>query len=171
MYVCVCVYIHRCVCHTHKHLYKFLFEIELKGLFLFCRGRYSVELHFSFLRMQGQANDFKIQYSSVVRLFVLPKVDIAPMLLRLWQPLRNLENEEIIYLVSILKTKLEFAIFVLFIYQLVSQILKFGLCVSLNKMISILYCNHIMSSTTYLVVITLDPPIRKGQTFYPQVLL
>lgn len=41
---------------------------------LVCRGRYSVELHLSFLRLQGQANDFKIQYSSVVRLFLLPKV-------------------------------------------------------------------------------------------------
>lgn len=40
----------------------------------FCRGRYNVELHLSFLRLQGQANDFKIQYSSVVRLFLLPKV-------------------------------------------------------------------------------------------------
>lgn len=39
-----------------------------------CRGRYNVELHLSFLRLQGQANDFKIQYSSVVRLFLLPKV-------------------------------------------------------------------------------------------------
>ena len=38
------------------------------------RGRYSVELHQSFLRLQGQANDFKIQYSSILRLFVLPKV-------------------------------------------------------------------------------------------------
>ncbi|GAB2285560.1 FACT complex subunit ssrp1 [Dionaea muscipula] len=37
------------------------------------RGRYNVELHLSFLRLQGQANDFKIQYSSVVRLFCLPK--------------------------------------------------------------------------------------------------
>ncbi|MCO5551234.1 hypothetical protein L7F22_004733 [Adiantum nelumboides] len=65
------------------------------------RGRYSVELHFSFLRLQGQANDFKIQYSSVVRLFVLPKWN---------QPL------------------------------------------------------------TY-VVLTLDSPIRKGQTFYPHIVL
>jgi structure-specific recognition protein 1 len=38
------------------------------------RGRYNVELHSSFLRLQGQANDFKIQYNSVVRLFILPKV-------------------------------------------------------------------------------------------------
>jgi structure-specific recognition protein 1 len=37
------------------------------------RGRYTVELHLSFLRLQGQANDFKIQYSSVVCLFLLPR--------------------------------------------------------------------------------------------------
>uniref|UniRef100_A0A2P2KL43 FACT complex subunit SSRP1 n=2 Tax=Rhizophora mucronata TaxID=61149 RepID=A0A2P2KL43_RHIMU len=65
------------------------------------RGRYSVELHLSFLRLQGQANDFKIQYSSVVRLFLLPKSN---------QP-------------------------------------------------------HT------LVVVTLDPPIRKGQTLYPHIVL
>ncbi|KAJ7554225.1 hypothetical protein O6H91_06G131900 [Diphasiastrum complanatum] len=65
------------------------------------RGRYNVELHLSFLRLQGQANDFKIQYNSVVRLFVLPKSN---------QP-------------------------------------------------------HTF------VVITLDPPIRKGQTFYPHIVL
>lgn len=37
------------------------------------RGRYFLELHLSFLRLQGQANDFKIQYSSIIRLFCLPK--------------------------------------------------------------------------------------------------
>ncbi|GMH02400.1 hypothetical protein Nepgr_004239 [Nepenthes gracilis] len=37
------------------------------------RGRYSVELHLSFIRLLGQASDFKIQYSSIVRLFCLPK--------------------------------------------------------------------------------------------------
>ncbi|GMI99195.1 NUCLEOSOME/CHROMATIN ASSEMBLY FACTOR D, high mobility group [Hibiscus trionum] len=65
------------------------------------RGRYSVELHLSFLRLQGMANDFKIQYSSVVRLFLLPKSN---------QP-------------------------------------------------------HTF------VVVTLDPPIRKGQTLYPHIVL
>ncbi|CAN6456058.1 unnamed protein product [Victoria cruziana] len=65
------------------------------------RGRYNVELHMSFLRLQGQANDFKIQYSSVVRLFQLPKSN---------QP-------------------------------------------------------HTF------VVITLDPPIRKGQTLYPHIVM
>ncbi|KAI3846537.1 hypothetical protein MKX03_008219 [Papaver bracteatum] len=65
------------------------------------RGRYSVELHASFLRLQGQANDFKIQYSSVMRLFLLPKSN---------QP-------------------------------------------------------HTF------VVVTLDPPIRKGQTLYPHIVL
>ncbi|CAM6103887.1 unnamed protein product [Calypogeia fissa] len=65
------------------------------------KGRYNVELHLSFLRLQGQANDFKIQYNNVVRLFILPKSN---------QP-------------------------------------------------------HTF------VVITLDPPIRKGQTFYPHIIL
>ncbi|KAK8926025.1 FACT complex subunit SSRP1 [Platanthera zijinensis] len=37
------------------------------------RGRYSVEIHLQFMRLHGQANDFKIQYSHVVRLFLLPK--------------------------------------------------------------------------------------------------
>lgn len=65
------------------------------------RGRYNVELHLSFLHLQGQANDFKIQYSSVVRLFLLPKSN---------QP-------------------------------------------------------HTF------VVVSLDPPIRKGQTLYPHIVL
>ncbi|CAH9118603.1 unnamed protein product [Cuscuta epithymum] len=65
------------------------------------RGRYNVELHLSFLRLQGQANDFKIQYSSVQRIFLLPKV----------------------------------------------------------------------SQPHTFVVVTLDPPIRKGQTMYPNIVL
>ncbi|XP_006643849.1 FACT complex subunit SSRP1-A [Oryza brachyantha] len=65
------------------------------------RGRYSVELHLSFLRLQGQANDFKIQYSSIVRLFLLPK----------------------------------------------------------------------SNNPHTIVVVTLDPPIRKGQTLYPHIVI
>ncbi|TVT99205.1 hypothetical protein EJB05_33166 [Eragrostis curvula] len=65
------------------------------------RGRFKIELHTSFLRLQGQANDFKIQYSSIVRLFVLPK----------------------------------------------------------------------SSNPHTFVVITLDPPIRKGQTLYPHIVI
>ncbi|GJN32198.1 hypothetical protein PR202_gb20682 [Eleusine coracana subsp. coracana] len=65
------------------------------------RGRYNVELHQSFLRLQGQANDFKIQYSSIVRLFLLPK----------------------------------------------------------------------SNNPHTIVVITLDPPIRKGQTLYPHIVI
>ncbi|CAA2984340.1 FACT complex subunit SSRP1 [Olea europaea subsp. europaea] len=44
------------------------------------RGRYSIELHLSFLRLQGQANNFKIQYSSVVRVFCL--TNHIPLLIR-----------------------------------------------------------------------------------------
>ncbi|KAF2308599.1 hypothetical protein GH714_011191 [Hevea brasiliensis] len=39
------------------------------------RGRYNVELHLSFLRLQGQANDFKIQYSSVFAYFCFQSLD------------------------------------------------------------------------------------------------
>uniref|UniRef100_A0ACD5VEG5 Uncharacterized protein n=1 Tax=Avena sativa TaxID=4498 RepID=A0ACD5VEG5_AVESA len=65
------------------------------------RGRYGVELHVSFLRLQGQASDFKIQYSSIVRLFILPK----------------------------------------------------------------------SNNPHTIVVVTLDPPIRKGQTLYPHIVI
>jgi len=64
------------------------------------RGRYEVQLHMTFLKLVGQSQDFKIRYTSIMRVFVLPKVH---------QP-------------------------------------------------------------QTLVVLSLDPPIRKGQTFYPHVL-
>lgn len=59
-----------CMC-AHRLVSPLKLICELAAV---CRGRYNVELHLSFLRLQGQANDFKIQYSSVVRLFLLPKV-------------------------------------------------------------------------------------------------
>ncbi|CAM0880102.1 unnamed protein product [Alopecurus aequalis] len=65
------------------------------------RGRYGVELHLSFLRLQALANDFKIQYSSILRLFVLPK----------------------------------------------------------------------SNNPHTFVVVSLDPPIRKGQTLYPHIVI
>eukprot|EP00882_Tetradesmus_deserticola_P011967 GHRQ01012666.1.p1 GENE.GHRQ01012666.1~~GHRQ01012666.1.p1 ORF type:complete len:645 (+),score=367.82 GHRQ01012666.1:668-2602(+) len=64
------------------------------------RGRFMVEMHASFLKLAGQTQDFKIRYTSISRLFILPK-----------------------------------------------------------------------SSTPHtLVVIGLDPPIRKGQTYYSYLL-
>ena len=64
------------------------------------RGRYEVQLQMNFLKLVGQSQDFKIRYSSIMRVFILPKVH---------QP-------------------------------------------------------------QTLVVLSLDPPIRKGQTFYPHIL-
>ena len=64
------------------------------------RGRYECQLHMNFLKLVGQSQDFKIRYTNIMRVFVLPKVH---------QP-------------------------------------------------------------QTLVVLSLDPPIRKGQTFYPHVL-
>ncbi|KAL6503794.1 FACT complex subunit ssrp1 [Orobanche gracilis] len=55
------------------------------------RGHYTVELHLSFLRLRGQANDFKIPYSSVVRLFLLPKFHVprAFVIISLDPPIRK----------------------------------------------------------------------------------
>jgi len=64
------------------------------------RGRFEVEMHNSHFKMVGQTNDFKIRYTSIVRIWVLPK-----------------------------------------------------------------------SATPHtLVVVSLDPPIRKGQTYYSHLL-
>ncbi|KAH0660096.1 hypothetical protein KY289_028844 [Solanum tuberosum] len=48
------------------------------------RGLYNVELHLSFLRLHGQANDFKIQYSSLVHTFLLPRVLSMTSLLKFY---------------------------------------------------------------------------------------
>ncbi|CAI0374958.1 unnamed protein product [Linum tenue] len=66
-YKAICGSVSVNIYYYHPHKQKLVLNC------LFCRGRYNVELHLSFLRLQGQANDFKIQYSSVVRLFLLPK--------------------------------------------------------------------------------------------------
>ncbi|EIE21134.1 SSrecog-domain-containing protein [Coccomyxa subellipsoidea C-169] len=39
------------------------------------RGRFDVELYPSFMKLLGQAQDFRIQYDSILRLFVLPKTN------------------------------------------------------------------------------------------------
>ena len=65
------------------------------------RGRFNLEMHGATMRLSGQAADFKIQYSSILRLFVLPRPN-AP---------------------------------------------------------------------TTLAVLALDPPIRRGATFYPHLVL
>jgi len=65
------------------------------------RGRFEVGMHFGFLMLQGQSQDFKIQYSSIMRIFILPKPNIPQT----------------------------------------------------------------------LVIVSLDPPIRKGQTFYPHIMV
>eukprot|EP00891_Asterochloris_glomerata_P007691 jgi/Astpho2/7691/Aster-02572 len=64
------------------------------------RGRFEVEMYLSSLKLTGQAQDYRIQYDSIVRLFVLPKANTPQT----------------------------------------------------------------------LVVVSLDPPIRKGQTYYPHIL-
>uniref|UniRef100_A0A1D1ZTD4 FACT complex subunit SSRP1 n=1 Tax=Auxenochlorella protothecoides TaxID=3075 RepID=A0A1D1ZTD4_AUXPR len=64
------------------------------------RGRFDVEMYASSLKLLGQAQDFRVAYDTILRIFVLPKTNVPQT----------------------------------------------------------------------LVVISLDPPIRKGQTFYPHIL-
>lgn len=45
------------------------------------RGRYSIDMFDSFLRLHGKSYDYKIDYTSVQKLFLLPKTDDAHILL------------------------------------------------------------------------------------------
>jgi len=40
------------------------------------RGRYDVDMFLDFLRLRGKTYDYKIVYSSISRLFLLPKDDL-----------------------------------------------------------------------------------------------
>eukprot|EP00578_Thalassiosira_sp_NH16_P002941 CAMPEP_0181137534 /NCGR_PEP_ID=MMETSP1071-20121207/33756_1 /TAXON_ID=35127 /ORGANISM="Thalassiosira sp., Strain NH16" /LENGTH=835 /DNA_ID=CAMNT_0023224293 /DNA_START=149 /DNA_END=2656 /DNA_ORIENTATION=+ len=64
---------------------------ENKGTFLTPRGRYSIELYDSFLRMRGAKYDYKIRYDDISRLFLLPKQDDLHMafVLALDKPIRQ----------------------------------------------------------------------------------
>lgn len=44
------------------------------------RGRFDVEMFASSLKLVGQAQDFRVQYDSIMRIFVLPKVNAAQTL-------------------------------------------------------------------------------------------
>lgn len=45
------------------------------------RGRYSIDMYDSFLRLHGKSYDYKIDYTSLQKLFLLPKTDDAHILL------------------------------------------------------------------------------------------
>lgn len=40
-----------------------------------CRGRYDVDMFADFMRLRGKTYDYKIMYSSIVKLFLLPRTD------------------------------------------------------------------------------------------------
>ena len=70
-----------CYIWTHWNSYSKVKSSHLKFLKLSFsnqnqtfKGHYNVELQFCFLQLQGQPNDFKIIFSSAVRVFVLAKV-------------------------------------------------------------------------------------------------
>ena len=64
---------------------------EAKGTFLTPRGRYSIELYGTFLRMRGAKYDYKIKYDDISRLFLLPKPDEVHMafVIALDKPIRQ----------------------------------------------------------------------------------
>ena len=64
---------------------------EVKGTFLTPRGRYSIELYDTFLRMRGAKYDYKIKYDDISRLFLLPKPDEVHMafVIALDKPIRQ----------------------------------------------------------------------------------
>lgn len=64
---------------------------EARGTFLTPRGRYTIELYGSFLRMRGNKYDYKIRYDDISRLFLLPKPDEVHMafVIALDKPIRQ----------------------------------------------------------------------------------
>jgi len=64
---------------------------ESMGTFLTPRGRYSIELYDTFLRMRGNKYDYKIKYDDISRLFLLPKPDEVHMafVISLDKPIRQ----------------------------------------------------------------------------------
>jgi len=53
------------------------------------RGRYDVDLYHDFFRLRGKTYDYKIVYSTILKLFLLPKDDLH--VLFIVSPLRSLE--------------------------------------------------------------------------------
>ncbi len=53
--------------------------IFAETLFVTPRGRYDIEMSNDFFRLRGKTYDYKVAYSSVVRLYVLPKADEVNM--------------------------------------------------------------------------------------------
>jgi structure-specific recognition protein 1 len=44
-------------------------------ILIFSRGRFDIELFGSFLEMHGKEKEYKVNYSSIVKLFQLPRPD------------------------------------------------------------------------------------------------
>jgi hypothetical protein len=61
--------------HTKSHIVNsFLVFCRLHSI-LFPRGRFDIELFGSFLEMHAKEKDYKVNYSSIVKLFQLPRPD------------------------------------------------------------------------------------------------
>jgi len=62
------------------------------------RGRYDVDMSPDFLRLRGKMDDYKIVYSSISRLFLLPKDDLRILFI-----VRSASLHSVSLLTSVLK--------------------------------------------------------------------
>jgi structure-specific recognition protein 1 len=44
-------------------------------IYLFCSGRYDMDMFATFFRIRGKSNDYRILYTSIKNMFLLPKPD------------------------------------------------------------------------------------------------
>ncbi|KAK9466266.1 hypothetical protein V1512DRAFT_264242 [Lipomyces arxii] len=74
-------------------------------MFLTPRGRYDIDMYPTYLRLRGKTYDYKIQYSSIERLFLLPKPDDLHnvLVLQLDPPLRQGQTRYTFLVVQFLK--------------------------------------------------------------------
>ena len=58
----------------HVCLKEFLFCLHVH-MWLLCRGRYDIKMYPTFLQLHGKTFDYKIPYTTILRLFLLPHKD------------------------------------------------------------------------------------------------
>ncbi|KAK9243803.1 hypothetical protein V1506DRAFT_365174 [Lipomyces tetrasporus] len=74
-------------------------------MFLTPRGRYDIDMYPSYLRLRGKTYDYKIQYTSIQRLFLLPKPDELHniLVIQLDPPLRQGQTRYTFLVIQFLK--------------------------------------------------------------------
>jgi hypothetical protein len=80
---------------------------------LLCSGRFTLELHQSFLRMIGKSNEFKVLYKNIARMYFLPRpshtageVSRSAFVISLEEPIRH-GQQRYAHLIAQLEAKRE----------------------------------------------------------------